>query len=146
MLARAAAFGRRLLALLAPIGGAAPLAARRMIFAPHARTHQVTVISTSPHKADEATSGLGAATFLHSGNEEAMKKAKETLDGIIDTVRVWLVGLACLGDGRRPRRRLLLQLRSPPGSPSSSRGVRRFQLMHPPASALSPLAGCLVPA
>lgn len=47
---------------------------------------EVTVISTSPGKKDEALSRLGAHKFLLSSDKEAMAAAAGTLDGIIDTV------------------------------------------------------------
>lgn len=47
----------------------------------------VTVISTSAHKEGDAKEGLGAAAFLNSSDGEAMGKAAESLDGIIDTAR-----------------------------------------------------------
>ena len=46
----------------------------------------VTVISTSPSKKEEAMSGLGADAFLVSKDEEEMKAAARSLDGIINTV------------------------------------------------------------
>ncbi|KAJ7517609.1 hypothetical protein O6H91_21G031400 [Diphasiastrum complanatum] len=46
----------------------------------------VTVISTSPSKEEEAKIILGADNFLVSKNDEHMKKAVKTLDYIIDTV------------------------------------------------------------
>ena len=48
---------------------------------------QVTVISTSPGKKDEAMSRLGAHHFLVSKDAEAMQAAAGSLDGIIDTAR-----------------------------------------------------------
>jgi hypothetical protein len=47
---------------------------------------QVTVISTSERKRDEACSRLGADRFLVSSNPDEMAAAAGTLDGIIDTV------------------------------------------------------------
>ena len=47
---------------------------------------QVSVISTSPSKRDEALSRLGADKFVVSKSDEDMKAAAGTLDGIIDTV------------------------------------------------------------
>lgn len=47
---------------------------------------KTTIISTSPHKRDEALSVLGADAFLVSRDEEAMKSAAATMDGLIDTV------------------------------------------------------------
>ncbi|XP_015963334.1 probable mannitol dehydrogenase 3 [Arachis duranensis] len=47
---------------------------------------KVTVISTSPNKKDEAIIHLGADSFLVSHDLEQMEGAKESLDGIIDTV------------------------------------------------------------
>ena len=47
---------------------------------------KVTVISTSPNKKEEALSVRGADHFLVSKDDEAMKAAAGTLDGIIDTV------------------------------------------------------------
>ncbi|KAL4447874.1 hypothetical protein ABPG75_005093 [Micractinium tetrahymenae] len=47
---------------------------------------EVTVISTSPGKKEEACSRLGADHFLVSKDEAAMAAAAGTLDGIIDTV------------------------------------------------------------
>ena len=46
----------------------------------------VTVISTSPNKQEEAIKNLGADEFIVSKNEEEMKAAAGSLDGIIDTV------------------------------------------------------------
>ena len=46
----------------------------------------VTVISTSPNKKEEAIKNLGADEFIVSKNEEEMKAAAGSLDGIIDTV------------------------------------------------------------
>ncbi|KAI7844740.1 hypothetical protein COHA_001624 [Chlorella ohadii] len=47
---------------------------------------EVTVISTSPNKKEEACSRLGADNFVVSKNEDEMKAAAGSLDGIIDTV------------------------------------------------------------
>ncbi|CAK9156012.1 unnamed protein product [Ilex paraguariensis] len=47
---------------------------------------KVTVISTSPNKKDEAITQFGADSFLVSSDQEQMKGAMGTLDGIIDTV------------------------------------------------------------
>ncbi|XP_022855403.1 8-hydroxygeraniol dehydrogenase-like [Olea europaea var. sylvestris] len=47
---------------------------------------KVTVISTSINKKKEAIEKLGADSFLVSRNEEEMRVAAGTLDGIIDTV------------------------------------------------------------
>ncbi|XP_068646776.1 probable cinnamyl alcohol dehydrogenase 6 [Aristolochia californica] len=47
---------------------------------------QVTVISTSPAKEEEARSRLGADNFLLSTDYKQMKKESRTLDFIIDTV------------------------------------------------------------
>ncbi|MED6183361.1 putative mannitol dehydrogenase 3, variant 2 [Stylosanthes scabra] len=47
---------------------------------------KVTVISTSPNKKEEAIKNLGADSFLVSRDLDQMEAAKETLDGIIDTV------------------------------------------------------------
>ncbi|KAJ4714584.1 putative Alcohol dehydrogenase [Melia azedarach] len=47
---------------------------------------KVTVISTSPNKKKEAMERLGADSFLVSRNEDEMKAAVSTMDGIIDTV------------------------------------------------------------
>ncbi|MED6183364.1 putative mannitol dehydrogenase 3 [Stylosanthes scabra] len=47
---------------------------------------KVTVISTSPNKKEEAIKNLGADSFLVSRDPDQMEAAKETLDGIIDTV------------------------------------------------------------
>ncbi|KFK30415.1 hypothetical protein AALP_AA7G257900 [Arabis alpina] len=47
---------------------------------------KVTVISTSESKKDEAINRLGADAFLVSRDQEQMKDAMETMDGIIDTV------------------------------------------------------------
>ncbi|KAL2503927.1 Cinnamyl alcohol dehydrogenase 7 [Abeliophyllum distichum] len=47
---------------------------------------EVTVISTSMNKKKEAIELLGADSFLVSRNEEEMRGAGGTLDGIIDTV------------------------------------------------------------
>lgn len=46
----------------------------------------VTVISTSPSKKEEALQHLGADKFLLSNNPEQIQGAMNTLDGIIDTV------------------------------------------------------------
>ncbi|KAH1073204.1 hypothetical protein J1N35_025532 [Gossypium stocksii] len=47
---------------------------------------KITVISTSPNKKDEALKNLGADSFLVSREEDQLKAAVGTLDGIIDTV------------------------------------------------------------
>ncbi|URE20718.1 Cinnamyl alcohol dehydrogenase [Musa troglodytarum] len=47
---------------------------------------KVTVISTSPGKQKEAMEELGADAFIVSRDEEQMKAAMATMDGIIDTV------------------------------------------------------------
>ncbi|CAL4926403.1 unnamed protein product [Urochloa decumbens] len=47
---------------------------------------EVTVISSSPGKRDEALGRLGADAFLVSRDPDQMKAAAGTLDGIIDTV------------------------------------------------------------
>ncbi|XP_071912772.1 protein REDOX 1-like [Coffea arabica] len=47
---------------------------------------KVTVISTSPSKKEEAVRNLGADFFLVSTDQEQMQAARDTLDGIIDTV------------------------------------------------------------
>ncbi|MCL7046484.1 hypothetical protein MKW94_027697 [Papaver nudicaule] len=47
---------------------------------------KVTVISTSPAKEKEAIEHLGADSFLVSRNQEQMKAAVGTMDGIVDTV------------------------------------------------------------
>ncbi|KAL4451587.1 hypothetical protein ABPG75_007249 [Micractinium tetrahymenae] len=47
---------------------------------------EVTVISTSDRKRSEAIDRLGAHKFIVSKNEEEMKTAAGTLDGIVDTV------------------------------------------------------------
>lgn len=47
----------------------------------------VTVLSRSLSKKDEALNALGADEFLVSRDEEAMKKATKTLNGIVDTIR-----------------------------------------------------------
>nr|XP_043624489.1 probable mannitol dehydrogenase [Erigeron canadensis] len=47
---------------------------------------KVTVISTNPNKKDEATSKLGADSFLVSRDQDQMQGAVGTMDGIIDTV------------------------------------------------------------
>ncbi|KAL5556629.1 hypothetical protein UlMin_038865 [Ulmus minor] len=47
---------------------------------------KVTVISTSPKKQEEAIQLLGADSFLVGRDEDQMKAAMGTLDGIIDTV------------------------------------------------------------
>ncbi|WCJ32017.1 cinnamyl-alcohol dehydrogenase [Euphorbia peplus] len=44
------------------------------------------VISTSPNKKDEAVKNLGADSFLVSRDQDQMKEAVSTMDGIIDTV------------------------------------------------------------
>ncbi|XP_057952962.1 probable mannitol dehydrogenase isoform X1 [Malania oleifera] len=46
----------------------------------------VTVVSTSPHKKEEAIEHLGADSFLVSRDPDQMNSAMGTLDGIIDTV------------------------------------------------------------
>ncbi|PKI61454.1 hypothetical protein CRG98_018137 [Punica granatum] len=47
---------------------------------------KVTVISTSPGKKEEVMDRLGADSFLVSRDQEQMKTAFETMNGIIDTV------------------------------------------------------------
>lgn len=47
---------------------------------------KVTVISTSPNKKKEAVEHLGADSFLVSRDQDEMKAAMGTIDGIIDTV------------------------------------------------------------
>ena len=47
---------------------------------------QVTIISTSPGKKEEAISRLGADKFVVSKDPEQMGAAAGTLHGIIDTV------------------------------------------------------------
>ncbi|GMN34044.1 hypothetical protein TIFTF001_004490 [Ficus carica] len=47
---------------------------------------KVTVISTSPNKKKEAIEHLGADSFLISRDQDEMKAAMSTMDGIIDTV------------------------------------------------------------
>lgn len=47
---------------------------------------KVTVISTSPNKKKEAIEHLGADSFLVSRDQNEMKAAMGTVDGIIDTV------------------------------------------------------------
>ena len=47
---------------------------------------EITVISTSPSKKDEALERLGADHFLVSKDEEEMAKHAGSLAGIIDTV------------------------------------------------------------
>lgn len=47
---------------------------------------KVTVISTSTNKKHEATEHLGADSFLVSHDQDEMKAAMGTMDGIIDTV------------------------------------------------------------
>ncbi|KAB1226117.1 putative mannitol dehydrogenase [Morella rubra] len=47
---------------------------------------KVTVISTSASKKDEALQHLGADSFLISRDQEQMQAAKNTFDGILDTV------------------------------------------------------------
>ncbi len=47
---------------------------------------QVTVISTSEGKREEALSRLGADHFLVSKDADQMAAAAGTLDGIVDTV------------------------------------------------------------
>jgi cinnamyl-alcohol dehydrogenase len=47
---------------------------------------EVTVISTSEKKRDDAMKGLGAHRFLVSSDKAAMEAADSSLDGIIDTV------------------------------------------------------------
>lgn len=46
----------------------------------------VTVLSTSPHKRDEAIKVLGADEFLVSKDADAMAKAAKSLNGIVDTI------------------------------------------------------------
>lgn len=48
--------------------------------------HQVTVISTSPSKENEAKQRLGADYFLVSTDAKQMQRGKRTLDVILDTV------------------------------------------------------------
>ncbi|PON97075.1 Alcohol dehydrogenase superfamily, zinc-type [Trema orientale] len=47
---------------------------------------KVTVISTSPNKKKEAIEHLGADSFLVSRDQEQLKAATGTMDGIVDTV------------------------------------------------------------
>eukprot|EP00475_Leptophrys_vorax_P016646 TRINITY_DN23126_c0_g2_i1.p1 TRINITY_DN23126_c0_g2~~TRINITY_DN23126_c0_g2_i1.p1 ORF type:complete len:384 (+),score=32.20 TRINITY_DN23126_c0_g2_i1:74-1153(+) len=47
---------------------------------------EVTVLSTSPGKEQEAKSGLGADRFIVTKDAEAMKAAAGSLDAIVDTV------------------------------------------------------------
>ncbi|XP_061343231.1 probable mannitol dehydrogenase [Gastrolobium bilobum] len=47
---------------------------------------KVTVISTSPGKKNEALEKLGADSFLLSTDKQQLQEAKDTMDGIIDTV------------------------------------------------------------
>jgi cinnamyl-alcohol dehydrogenase len=47
---------------------------------------QVTIISTSPNKREEALERLGADKFVVSKDDKQMQEAAGTLDGIIDTV------------------------------------------------------------
>ncbi|XP_037491920.1 probable mannitol dehydrogenase [Jatropha curcas] len=47
---------------------------------------KVTVISTSPNKKEEAIGRLGADSFLVSRDQDQIKAATGTMDGIIDTV------------------------------------------------------------
>ncbi|GLU13352.1 hypothetical protein SLE2022_299900 [Rubroshorea leprosula] len=47
---------------------------------------KVTVISTSPSKKNEALEHLGADSFLVSSDQDQMRAAMGTLDGVIDTV------------------------------------------------------------
>ncbi|KAF5747463.1 8-hydroxygeraniol dehydrogenase-like [Tripterygium wilfordii] len=47
---------------------------------------KVTVISTSPKKEKEALEHLGADYFLVSSDQDQLKAAKGTMDGIIDTI------------------------------------------------------------
>ncbi|GLT46901.1 hypothetical protein SLA2020_206280 [Shorea laevis] len=47
---------------------------------------KVTVISTSPSKKNEALEHLGADSFLVSRDQDEMRAAMGTMDGIIDTV------------------------------------------------------------
>ncbi|OMP01630.1 Alcohol dehydrogenase superfamily, zinc-type [Corchorus olitorius] len=47
---------------------------------------KVTVISTSPSKKQEALEILGADSFLVSRDEDQLKAAKGTMNGIVDTV------------------------------------------------------------
>ncbi|KAL4379131.1 hypothetical protein GQ457_02G008860 [Hibiscus cannabinus] len=47
---------------------------------------KVTVISTSPNKKEEALKTLGADSFLVSRDQDQLKAAFGTMDGIIDTV------------------------------------------------------------
>ncbi|GLT44182.1 hypothetical protein SLA2020_180960 [Shorea laevis] len=47
---------------------------------------KVTVISTSPSKKNEALEHLGADSFLVSHDQDEMRAAMGTMDGIIDTV------------------------------------------------------------
>nr|DAD41374.1 TPA_asm: hypothetical protein HUJ06_015697 [Nelumbo nucifera] len=48
--------------------------------------HHVTVISSSDKKRDEALDHLGADAYLVSSNADAMQKAADSLDYVIDTV------------------------------------------------------------
>ncbi|EXB62434.1 putative mannitol dehydrogenase [Morus notabilis] len=59
---------------------------------------KVTVISTSPNKKKEAIEHLGADSFLVSRDQDEMKAAMGTMDGIIDTVSAVhpLLPLICL--------------------------------------------------
>ncbi|GAU23296.1 hypothetical protein TSUD_237500, partial [Trifolium subterraneum] len=47
---------------------------------------KVTVISTSPRKKEEALERLGADSFLLINDQQQIQEAKDTMDGIIDTV------------------------------------------------------------
>ncbi|TQD97074.1 hypothetical protein C1H46_017311 [Malus baccata] len=49
---------------------------------------KVTVISTSPNKKKEAIEQLGVDELLISHDQEQLKAAMDTMDGIIDTVSV----------------------------------------------------------
>ncbi|KAK7366892.1 hypothetical protein VNO80_08895 [Phaseolus coccineus] len=58
---------------------------------------KVTVISTSPHKKEEAIQHLGADSFLISRDQDEMQAANGTLDGIIDTVSAFHPLLPLIG-------------------------------------------------
>ncbi|KAF2290525.1 hypothetical protein GH714_014263 [Hevea brasiliensis] len=58
---------------------------------------KVTVISTSPSKKQEALGHLGADSFLVSRDQDQMKAAMGTMDGIIDTVSAMHALLPLIG-------------------------------------------------
>ncbi|KAJ8765708.1 hypothetical protein K2173_014830 [Erythroxylum novogranatense] len=63
---------------------------------------KVTVISTSPKKKQEAMDHLGADSFLISHDQNEMKAAMSTMDGIIDTVSASHGKLVMVGAPEKP--------------------------------------------